>query len=132
MKVIIKGVLHQISFNHVLPRFTRDEKRVWLNPDDCGTYCLIKRDGVVVAQGKSTIHPNDKHNFNKEKGRKVALGIALDNYIQGSWNKLEREAVWDTYHQRSRINVYHELYDGYYKYSMVVGDNIEDVYGYDS
>lgn len=108
--VTTKGELY-IEFNHVRPSVgtgkldDRTQPGVFLNQGDAGTYCTLKlggRDGDIIAQGHAIIHPLDVNSFNKEKGRKVALGKALNNLFPRGLqrNKEDRSAVWYAYHNR--------------------------------
>lgn len=59
-----------------------------------GTYCTICTMAFPVVIGIATCHPNDQ--FNKEKGRQVALAHAIEGYDIGT-----RTAIWHAYHMLS-------------------------------
>lgn len=95
-----------IEFQHVRPIYgLRDYFHpqlgsVFQNEGDAGTYCIIRRDnsrGDIVSQGRSIIHINDVHNFNKEIGRR----ISLKNAVRKLGLKYEdRKALFDAYFNR--------------------------------
>lgn len=104
-----RGVLY-MEFRHVSPivttgkmdQSTRTEPQ-FTNQGDAGTYCTIKendRDGLIIAQAQSIIHPLDVHSFNKDKGRVVSLGKALKTLFPGRTQKEDRTIIWDAYHNR--------------------------------
>lgn len=100
-----------IEFQHVHPRVTPTKMGIpqedwgkFTNQGSAGTYCSIKQDdrnGTIIAQGQSIIHPVDVHSFNKEKGRTIALAKALYNLFPGRSQKENRTAVWEAYHNRT-------------------------------
>lgn len=110
-----KGELY-VDFRHVLPEVSTGCVKssavksdipagTLLNQGDAGTYCSIKRgwrDGEIIAQGQSVIHPLDGNSFNKEKGRKIALTKALSALFPGSRDdaKFNRKVVWNAYFNR--------------------------------
>lgn len=91
-----------IEFQHihpnVLPKKLGVSMKDWgkfTNEGDAGTYCLIKHDGVVVAQGRSIVHKDDKYKFNRDIGRKISLTNAVK-----SFSKVDRKTIWDAYLNR--------------------------------
>ena len=66
-------------------------KKVELTPLERATTCIIfNEEGVEVSSGVANVHPKD--NFNKEKGRQIALARAISK-----WDKSYRTQVWDEY-----------------------------------
>lgn len=59
------------------------------------TVCSIFDGEDVVGTGISKVHPKDT--FEYEKGRKYALGYALND---ANLSKEERSQVWEQYHAR--------------------------------
>ncbi len=110
MKVTTKRGDLYIEFRHVAPLVTTgkmDSKTrvdpTFTNQGDAGTYCSIKREdknGTVIAQAHSIIHPLDMYSFNKSKGRRISLAKALNNLFPGRSQKDQRELVWNAYHSR--------------------------------
>ena len=103
------------EFNHVLPKIVNEEpeygsytvvenskrqNQYVTNISSAGTYCLVKEDGPrgeIVGQARTNVHPYDVHNFNKEKGRKVALGRVMKSMYL---SKEERADIWEAYLNR--------------------------------
>lgn len=103
------------EFNHILPKIVNEEPQYGsyaivenskkqnqyvVNMMSAGTYCLVKEDGPrgeIVGQARTNVHPYDVHNFNKEKGRKVALGRVMKSMYL---TKEERADIWDAYLNR--------------------------------
>jgi hypothetical protein len=56
-----------------------------------GTVCTVSRNGSVVSQGTSIVHPRDR--FDVEKGRKLSLAKAL----QSVGSKKVRKLFWRQY-----------------------------------
>lgn len=110
-----KGDLY-VEFRHIHPEVATGYVKMsamrsdtpagtFLNHGDAGTYCTIKRDGrdgEIIAQGQSILHPLDVNTFNRSKGRKVSLAKTLAALFPGSRAeaKANREAVWSIYLNR--------------------------------
>ena len=66
-------------------------KKVEQTPIERATTCIIfNEEGVEVSSGVANVHPKD--NFNKEKGRQIALGRAISNM-----DKKYRTQIWEEY-----------------------------------
>ena len=66
-------------------------KKVEQTPLERATTCIIfNEEGVEVSSGVANVHPKD--NFNKEKGRQIALARAISD-----WDKPYRTQVWNEY-----------------------------------
>ena len=62
------------------------------NPQPRGTICLVTdAEGNFVAQTFAKLHPKDQ--FDKNKGRQVAFGKALQEFVP----KEERLGFWEDY-----------------------------------
>lgn len=104
-----RGELY-IEFRHVAPIVAQHkmgqkdyEPGTFINEGDAGTYCTIKegdRNGTIVAQGRSIIHPLDVNRFNREKGRVISLGNTLNTLFPGVSQKQDRTVLWEAYHSR--------------------------------
>jgi len=82
---------------------TTSQGELWLrfqHHHNTGTVCQICEpipDGEVLATGRSLLHKMDINNYNKEKGRKLALNRALLNM---KLNKATRKEIWNSYFNR--------------------------------
>lgn len=62
------------------------------------TLCWIEKGNKVIAEAKALLHDGDR--YQKDKGRKISLKLALGSYdfpSMGLFNKHERALFWDEY-----------------------------------
>lgn len=94
MKINIDGRDYSFKFYHKndQPQIDKDGKPIPTEvPLERATTCIIfNEEGVEVSSGVANVHPKD--NFNKEKGRQIALARAISD-----WDKPYRTQVWDEY-----------------------------------
>ena len=113
MLVTAGGARYNVIFHHDYEyRIPKLGKTVLAQRCGVKTTCIIKQyfagqeDPVTVAEEFAECHPEDQ--FNKEKGRKLALTRALDVIFPSlSWDMDEsvdnrecRQAFWDVYLSR--------------------------------
>lgn len=94
MKITLDGRVYSFKFYHKNDQPTSGSKlslKVEPAPLERATTCIIfNEDGVEVNSGTANVHPKD--NFNKEKGRQIALGRAISNM-----DKEYRTQIWEEY-----------------------------------
>lgn len=85
------GKKYQLVINHVFPQIEIPDgleeyaqrvlsgmkksvlEKMFLNHEDAGTYVMLSVDNVLVAQGKSSVHPADMFRYDPYKGEKAAI-----------------------------------------------------------
>ena len=93
MIINIDGRNYSFKFYHKndQPSTSKLSKKVEQTPLERATTCIIfNEEGVEVSSGVANVHPKD--NFNKEKGRQIALSRAISK-----WDKEYRAQVWEEY-----------------------------------
>ena len=96
MKINIDGRDYSFKFYHEnSPQKECSEgklsKKEVFVPRERATTCIIYNEiGEEVDHGTANVHPKD--NFNKEKGRKIALARAISK-----WDVAYREQIWNEY-----------------------------------
>ena len=93
MRINIDGRDYSFKFYHKndQPFTSKLSRKVKQTPLERATTCIIfNEEGVEVSSGVANVHPKD--NFNKEKGRKIALSRAIK-----TWDKEYRSQVWSEY-----------------------------------
>ena len=92
MKINIDGRDYSFKFYHKndgdpKPKLSTSEYK----PVERATTCIIFNEaGEEVGSGTANVHPKD--NFNKEKGRQIALARAISNM-----DKKYRTQIWKEY-----------------------------------
>ena len=79
-----------IDFSYGLSAYEGNPRR--------GTYCSISLNGFQKIIGVATCNPIDQ--FDKKKGKQVALKHAIEGYDLGT-----RTAIWHAYHMRSDTTI---------------------------
>ena len=93
MIINIDGRNYSFKFYHKndQPATSKLSKKIEQTPLERATTCIIfNEEGDEVAEGTANVHPKD--NFNKEKGRQIALSRAISK-----WDKEYRTQVWNEY-----------------------------------
>lgn len=99
MIINIDGKNYSFKFYHENPPTCRMETNangeeyavpIVPTPERATTCIIFNEQGDEVAEGVANVHPKD--NFNKEKGRQIALARAISK-----WDKPYRTQVWDEY-----------------------------------
>lgn len=85
----------KVVFHHFNPAPDDDEAR---SEQVYGTQCFIvladKPNDPHVAMGETLLHPLDYNSYNKEKGRKMALARALEDF---GLSREYRAEYWKAY-----------------------------------
>lgn len=86
MLIDYKGQKLGFRFKHITDAPTEE------NPQPRGTICTVTdENGQFVAQSFARLHPKDQ--FDKNKGRQIALGYALREFVP----KEDRFVFWEVY-----------------------------------
>jgi hypothetical protein len=91
--VKVDSVEYKVEFKHFNPA----NGRVAFPGTDCIIY--TEDEESLFVKGETNLHPLDKHSYNKNTGRKLALARALKLSFSGELNKPIRKLFWMEYYK---------------------------------